>query len=72
MNSKLLSDDTLAEAMMLTPKDVAILLQCSPRHVSRLEKEGLIPRAERLRSLVRWPRKTIEDWIAAGCPAISA
>lgn len=41
----------------------------SDRHVARLEKDGLIPPAVRLRASVRWPRRVIEDWIAAGCPA---
>ena len=57
------------DTMMLNVRDVAKLMQCSDRHVSNLWRQGLIPPPVKLGTLVRWPRKTIEDWIAAGCPA---
>jgi predicted DNA-binding transcriptional regulator AlpA len=56
---------------MLGIPDVAKLLQCSERHVTNLRKEGRIPPPVKLGTLVRWPRKVIEDWIAAGCPAMA-
>lgn len=57
------------EATMLTVDDVAAALQCSTRHVYRLEVDGRIPRATRLGALVRWRRDVIDAWLAAGCPA---
>jgi excisionase family DNA binding protein len=57
------------DPLMLTIEDVAKMLQCSDRHVTNLRREGLMPPPVKLGVLVRWPRKTIEDWIAANCPA---
>jgi excisionase family DNA binding protein len=54
---------------MLGVKDVAQLLSCSSRHVYRLCDGGLMPRPVKLGALVRWDRRAIEQWIAAGCPA---
>jgi len=53
---------------MLTVHDVARMLCCSARTVYRLTDSGRVPRPVKLGSLVRWPRETIEDWIAQGCP----
>ncbi len=54
---------------MLSTKDVAELMQCSDRHVTNLRNEGRMPPPVKLGTLVRWPRRTIEQWIADGCPA---
>jgi len=59
------------ESMMLSTQDVARLMQCSDRHVTNLRREGRMPPPVKLGTLVRWPRKVIEDWIAAGCPTAS-
>jgi len=56
---------------MLTVKDVAALLACSPRHVCRLVEAGRLPRPVKLGALVRWPRAAMESWVAAGCPLCS-
>ena len=53
---------------MLTVHDVARILGCSARTVYRLTDSGRVPRPVKLGSLVRWPRETIEQWIAQGCP----
>lgn len=61
---------------LLTVRQVAETLGCSPRHVYRLADAGRMPRPVRLGSLIRWRRQTgdpttgIEDWIDAGCPAV--
>ncbi len=54
-------------AQLLDVRAVAALLGCSARHVYRLADAGHMPPPVRLGALVRWPRQTIEDWIAAGC-----
>jgi len=56
------------EPVMLTVDDVARLLACSNRTVYRLIDTDRIPPPIRLGALVRWPRTTIDEWIAAGCP----
>jgi excisionase family DNA binding protein len=53
---------------MLTVHDVARMLNCSARTVYRLCDSGRMPRPVKLGALVRWPRKTVAQWIAEGCP----
>ena len=60
-----------SEALMLTADGLAKLLNCSPRSVRRLADQGNVPRPVKIGGLVRWPRSTIELWIAEGCPAVS-
>jgi excisionase family DNA binding protein len=52
---------------LLDVREVARLLNCSPRHVHRLSLAGKMPSALRLGALVRWRRGEIEDWINDGC-----
>jgi excisionase family DNA binding protein len=49
---------------------VADMLGASPRHVYRLADAGRLPAPIKLGALVRWPRRIVLDWIAAGCPAV--
>ena len=56
------------EPHLYTANDVADRLRCSVRHVWRLHDAGDMPAAVRVGRLVRWPRKFIDDWVAAGCP----
>jgi excisionase family DNA binding protein len=53
---------------LMTVRDVAHELQCSPRTVYRLADAGRMPPPVRLGSLVRWSRQAIDAWIVAGCP----
>jgi excisionase family DNA binding protein len=57
-------------AVLLDVKGVAALLTCSTRHVYRLTDAGRMPPPVRIGALVRWPRRTVEDWIAGGCKAV--
>jgi excisionase family DNA binding protein len=59
------------ETIMLSIQDVARLMQCSDRHVNNLRKSGRMPQPVKLGTLVRWPQKTIEEWIQAGCPVVA-
>jgi excisionase family DNA binding protein len=54
-------------APLLDVKAVATLLDCSPRHVYRLNDAGLMPPPVRLGALVRWRRQDLDAWLAAGC-----
>jgi excisionase family DNA binding protein len=58
-------------ARMLDVTAVANLLGVSSRHVYRLADGGRMPRPLKLGGAVRWDRRTIEDWIAAGCPNVA-
>lgn len=57
-------------AALLDVRAVAVLLGCSPRHVYRLADAGRMPPPVRLGALVRWRRQDLDQWLAAGCPAI--
>jgi excisionase family DNA binding protein len=57
-------------ARLLDVKEVAGILNCSTRHVYRLTDGGKMPRPLHIGNLVRWPQKTINDWIDAGCKPI--
>jgi predicted DNA-binding transcriptional regulator AlpA len=58
------------EAALVDVKTVAKLLDCSERHVTRLQEAGLMPAPIRLGRLCKWSRKVIEAWIAGGCKAV--
>lgn len=60
---------TTNDPLMLSAADVAKLLQCSDKHVQNLRTSGRIPAPVKLGTLVRWPRQSIEAWVAAGCPS---
>lgn len=64
-------NEAIDEPLMITRRDVAGLIQLSDRQVARLEGIGRIPQPIRLGASVRWPRRIIEEWIEAGCPAIA-
>lgn len=53
-----------AEPAVYTTLGVADRLSCSVKHVERLPVPGRI----KLGRLVRYDRKTVDAWIAAGCP----
>jgi len=61
--------NTPAEPVMLTVDGVAKLLACSARSVRRLADQGKVPRPVRIGGMVRWPRATIDQWLADGCPS---
>ncbi len=56
------------EAVLLELSVVAHLLTCSRRHVRRLWESGRMPGPIRLGRMLRWDRRTIAEWVAAGCP----
>lgn len=59
------------DSVLIDVKKVATILGCSQRHIYRLCDSQLMPQPIRLRSLVRWNRVELEDWVAQGCPAVS-
>lgn len=59
------------ESLLVTRKEVAELLRCSERHVSRMDKAGLMPKGIRLKRRIGYSRKQIEEWVNAGCPSLA-
>ncbi len=55
---------------LLGVRAVAKMLDCSTRHVYRLTDAGRLPSPLKLGALVRWRRADIDNWLAAGCPAV--
>lgn len=58
------------EPAMIDTSEVARMLGCSEKHVSRLQKSGTMPPGAKLGRLVRWPRKLIVGWIEGGCQPV--
>jgi excisionase family DNA binding protein len=50
--------------LLLSVRDVAALLGCSPRHVYRLADGGRFPKPIKLGALVRWPRSAVLEFVA--------
>ena len=55
---------------LLDVKAVAVILDCSTRHVYRLSDGGKMPRPVKVGALVRWPRHSIDEWIRDGCKPV--
>jgi excisionase family DNA binding protein len=58
----------MSEQLLLSQTELARLLDLSIRTISRMNASGKIPKPVRVGRSVRWRRKEIEEWIAAGCP----
>lgn len=52
---------------LLKVGQVAAMCNCSCSHVRRMASDGRLPSAVRVGRLRRWPRHSIEQWLAAGC-----
>ncbi len=55
-------------AATYTVAELAGLLQCSERHVHRLHDQKLVPGVIRAGRLLRFHRRLVDEWLAAGCP----
>ena len=54
------------EAATYTVADLAALLQCSERHVHRLNDSRAIPGMIRVGRLVRFSKKLVDEWLLKG------
>ena len=61
-----------AETKLIDDEAVAAMLGCSTRHVARMARTGLMPKALRLGKLRRWSRPAIVEWVDRGCPRVGA
>jgi excisionase family DNA binding protein len=60
--------DSSSTKLVLSASETAGLLGISRAHLWRLHSSGRLPRPIRLGRAVRWDRKTLEAWVAAGAP----
>jgi prophage regulatory protein len=72
MSAGLIPNDGGAEPYLITPKELAIRLNVSKRTLWRLRSDGRVPPPLRLGGVVRWRLDEVQNWIAAGCPAIKS
>jgi len=56
------------EIAMLSMRQLAAGLGISVRHLEKLVEQGAVPAPIRLGRCRRFVRRTIEDWVAIGCP----
>jgi predicted DNA-binding transcriptional regulator AlpA len=59
------------EPVMITARQLAVLMQVSTRQVWRMLSAGKVPQPIRVGGIVRWRMAEIENWIALGCPGQS-
>lgn len=57
-----------SKVILITPEQLAKLLQISKRSLWRLRASGQLPAPVQLRKSVRWRATDIEQWLARGCP----
>lgn len=57
-------------SVLLDTEQVSRLLRVSTRHVQRLVSSARMPAPVRIGALVRWNRRSIEQWIDEGCPEV--
>jgi excisionase family DNA binding protein len=58
------------QPQLISTSEVAKMLGVSARTVYRLKDGGRLPMPVSIGSLVRWSRRSIEEWIEVGCPPI--
>jgi len=59
----------LGVRIALSADEVAEALGISRAHVWKLTSTGRLPKPVHLGRAVRWPRKDLEAWLAAGAPS---
>lgn len=62
-------DGKSLDRLALSADEVAAMLGISRAHVWKLASSGRMPRPIRLGRAVRWDRKNLEAWLAAGAPS---
>jgi predicted DNA-binding transcriptional regulator AlpA len=63
-----MADNTPLKPLLLSTKEVIVLLGIGRRTLTDHMKAGLVPRPIRLAGRVLWDRQDLEKWIAAGAP----
>lgn len=60
-----------SEAALIDIRQVAAMLGCSPRSITRLSKQQAIPLPIKLGTIKRWNKSAIGRWLNEGCPGDS-
>lgn len=60
----------MIEAELLKLREVAKMTGLGRSTVRKHEAMGLFPKHVKINGALRWPRRKMEEWIAAGCPAV--
>ena len=58
-----MTESTQIELNILTERDLAAMLRCTPSALRRMRREGRGPRWTRVGRLIRYPRPWVQDWI---------
>lgn len=56
------------EPVVVTAKQLAMMLQISKRTLFRMRSAGRLPKPVRVGGIVRWRLEDVRNWIANGCP----
>lgn len=56
------------EPVVVTARQLAIMLQVSKRTLFRMRSAGRLPAPLRVGGVVRWRLADVRNWIADGCP----
>ena len=59
------------QPLLLNVADVAALLNVSTRSVWRMCRLGQCPEPVRVGGSTRWRTCDLQEWVAAGCPAVN-
>ena len=61
--------DPIDAPVLLSSRAAARLLGIGERTLTKLRATGRIPPPLHIGRTVRWPRATLERWVALGCPS---
>lgn len=70
MKTALVPAELEALVGLIDVRAVAQILACSPRTVYRLCDAGRMPKPTKIGAMVRWDRRAVLSWCAAGCPDV--
>ena len=60
----------LEDQLLISAATLALKLEVSKRTLQRMRDRGAVPKPVYLGRLVRWRLDEVNQWIAAGCPAV--
>ena len=63
-----MSKETNVEPVLISVKELALMLGVCTRQIWRMLGRGLIPAGIRLGGSQKFNKSVIEDWITKGCP----
>jgi len=64
------TEESRESRLLIDVQEVASLLGCSARHVTRLSDAGQMPGPLKFGRLSRWKSSDISAWVASGCAPV--